>query len=148
MIAGVGVHIKTKDFQKSLTFYEALGFKKTFEIGPNKKIQEDYNMVMFDTGSGILEIADGLQVVKPEVFKETVTSPKISLMINTDNMEELLEQCKKADIPLAVGVRHYYWGNLEFVLKDPDGVILVFITKYTPELAAKLNADEKYSQHF
>lgn len=146
MISNIGVHLKVKDFNKSLAFYSALGFKKVFEYGPNKKIKEDYNGAVFEHGGGKLEIADGHRAVKRLVFKQKVSSSKISLMINVDSIEDIILKAKKAKIKIAVGPRHYYWGTLEIVIKDPDGIVLVFISPYSKELAKKLKTDESFAQ--
>lgn len=156
-IQTIGTHIKVADFAKSVRFYEMLGFTKVFEYGPNKTFQKDangnlvsapesYRGMTFSHGGCKLEIADGHRAVKPEVFKEKVKSSKISLMILVDSISGLLDRCKKANIPLAVGPRHYYWGTLEVVLKDPDGVVLVFIAPYTEEEAKKIHADETWGE--
>ncbi len=144
MIKSIGTHIKVKNFQKSLTFYENLGFKKVFEIGPDKPVQEDYNGADFEHGGCKLEIADGHRAVKPTVFAEQVTSSKISLMVFVDDLADVIKRCKKHKIKIAVGPRHYYWGTLELVIKDPDGTVLVFIEPYSEKAAKKLNADETF----
>ena len=157
MIKGIGTHIKVADFEASRKFYEALGFEKSFEMGPKipfKKdatgnlisVPEDYQAIDFVYGGCKLEIADGHRAVKPEVFKEKVTSSKISLMIPVDSLEDIIDRCKNNGIELAVGPRHYYWGTLELVVKDPDGVVLVFIQPYDEETAKKLNADESFGK--
>lgn len=143
-ITNVGAHLKVKDFAKSVKFYATLGFTKTFEYGPDKAVKEGYNGMVFGIGNGRLEIADGHRAVKPEVFKETVPSSKVSLMINVDNVHDLLDICQKNKIPVAVGPRHYYWNTIEVVLIDPDGVRLVFIAPYTPEEAKLVKADERF----
>lgn len=144
MIKSIGVHIKTASFTKSFAFYEVLGFKKVFEYGPDKKVKEDYNGAVFEHGGCKLEIADGHRAVKPEVFKESVPSSKISLMIYVDNFKEIIKCCQKANITLAVGPRHYYWNTLELVVKDPDGTVLVFIAPYTKKEAKRISADESW----
>lgn len=157
MIAGIGVHIKVANFTKSKAFYEALGFRKAFEYGPDKAFQkntqgglveapEKYRGMVFIHGGGKLEIADGHRAVKPAVFKERVSTSKLSLMINVERISDLIARCKKATIPLAVGPRHYYWGTLEVVVKDPDGVVLVFIAPYSREEAKKVHADETWAK--
>jgi len=146
MIKGIGVHIKVNNFKKSKEFYESLGFKKVFEYGKGTAVNEDYNGVVFEHTSGKIELANGHRAVKPEVFKQKVTSAKISLMINVDYLSEIIKRCKKHKIALAVKPRHYYWGTLECVVKDPDGVVLVFIAPYTSEEAAKLKADERFGK--
>ena len=79
------------------------------------------------------------------MFQETVASSKISLFIGVDSISDMLAVCKKVGIEPIVGVRHYHWGKLEFVVRDPDGVIIVFFAPYTKEEAEKVNADESYS---
>lgn len=79
-----GVHIKTKDFSKSLAFYQNVGFSLIFRYGPDQEVKEDYQGATFEVGSMLLEIADGHRGVKPEVFQQDVTSSKISLMIQID----------------------------------------------------------------
>ncbi len=145
MIKGIGTHIKVSDFQASAKFYESLGFQKVFEYGPDKEVKEEYNGRVYEAGSCKLEIAEGHRAVKPEVFKQKVESSKISLMVQVDSVSEIIEKCSQNGIPLAVGPRHYYWGTLEVVVKDPDGVVLVFISTYSEEEAKKVNADETWA---
>lgn len=144
MINQIGVHIKVKDIKKSEAFYNALGFEEVFAYGPDKAVKESYSGRVYEVGGARLEIADGHRAVARETFMELVKSSKISLMINVDGLGEIIEICKQNNIPIAVGVRHYYWGTLEMVVKDPDGVVLVFIAKYDPEEAKKLAADERF----
>lgn len=157
MITTLGVHIKVSDFAKSKKFYETLGFQKIFEYGPEKTFEKDatgnlisatesYHGATFMHGTAKLEIADGHRAVKPEVFLQPITSPKVSLMINIENMSDFLDTCKKSNITPTVGPRHYYWGTLETVVKDPDGLILVFIAPYSEEEAKKINADETFGK--
>lgn len=145
MIKAIGTHIKVNNFEKSLKFYTSLGFTKVFEYGPTKQVKEDYSGAVFEHGGGKIEIADGHRAVKPEVFKQVVPSSKISLMIETDDIEDIIKKCEKAGINLAVDPRHYYWGKLETVIKDPDGTILVFTMPYNELVAKRINADEKWS---
>ena len=154
-IQTIGTHIKVADFDLSKRFYETLGFTKVFEYGPDKTFQKDakgnlvsapeaYHGMTFSHGGCKLEIADGHRAVKPGVFKEKVRSSKISLMISVNSIAKIIEACKKAHIPMAVGPRHYYWGTLEVVIKDPDGVVLVFIAPYSKEEAKKILADKMW----
>lgn len=156
IITSIGTHIKVSNFVKSKAFYEALGFKKVFEYGPDKTFEKDakgnlisatesYHGATFQHGGCKLEIADGHRAVKPEVFQEHIASSKISLMITINSMSEFINTCQKANISLAVNPRHYYWGTLEAVVKDPDGVVLVFIAPYSEEEAKKINADETWA---
>ncbi|MFH1533613.1 MAG: VOC family protein [Nitrospirota bacterium] len=157
LIQSIGVHIKVSDFAKSKVFYETLGFTKVFEYGPDKTFQKDekgnlisateaYHGITFSCGGARLEIADGHRAVKPEVFRESICSSKVSLMVNIEKISDLLKVCKEANIPPVVGPRHYYWGTLEVVIKDPDGFVLVFIAPYSEEEAIAISADETFGQ--
>lgn len=156
-IHSIGTHIKAADFTRSVRFYKALGFMKVFEYGPNKTFQKDakgnlisapesYHGMTFSHGGCKLEIADGHRAVKPAVFQDKVKNSKISLMVAVDSIAKVIETCRKARIPLAVGPRHYYWGTVEVVLKDPDGVVLVFIAPYTKEEVKKIHTDETWGK--
>ncbi|OGC49367.1 hypothetical protein A3A69_02265 [candidate division WWE3 bacterium RIFCSPLOWO2_01_FULL_37_15] len=145
MINGAGVHIKVNNFEKSLKFYTSLGFIKVFEYGPGKSVEEKYHGAVFEHGEFKLEIADGHRAVKPEVFNEQVKSSKISLMLYVGSLEEIIKKCEKNKINIVVPPRHYYWGTLELVIKDPDGVVLVFIAPYNKLSADKIKADESWA---
>ena len=146
MIKAIGTHIKVSNFKKSLKFYQALGFKKVFEYGPNKKAKEKYNGVVFEHANCKLEIGEGHPAVKPEIFKQPITNSKVSLMVNVDKLAPIINHAKKANIPLAVKPRHYYWGTLELVIKDPDGLILVFIAPYSKAETQAIKADESWTK--
>lgn len=146
MIKTIGSHIKVRDFVKSLAFYSGMGFEKIFEYGPDKEVKEDYRGATFACGTAKLEIADGHRAVKPEVFQETISSSKMSLMIEVDSIGEIIDRAHKMGVEPTTPVRHYYWGKLEVVYRDPDGVILVFTEAYTPEVAAKLGASEEFGK--
>lgn len=146
MITTIGTHIKARDYASSRAFYEGFGFPITFEYGPNKEIKEVYSGVTFAVGSAKLEIADGHRAVKPEVFLENVSSSKISLMVEVESLAEIIMRGKKMGLTPTTPVRHYYWGKLEIVYRDPDGVIVVFTQPYNPEDAKNLAADERYGE--
>lgn len=144
-MSGFGVHIKVKNFKKSHDFYKALGFKKTFEYGPTLAVKEQYQGAVFAWRNATIEIADGHRAVKPEIFQETILSSKVSLMIHVESISQFLKRCKKNDIKLSVGPRHFYWGTIEVVVKDPDGLVLVFIAPYSTHEARSVKADKIYS---
>lgn len=146
MINGIGVHIKVKNFPRSREFYEALGFESVFSYGQGLKVQEIYSGMVFQHGSSKIEIADGHRAVNKSVFQESIPSSKISLMINIDSLQEVIEKAARANIPIAVPPRHYYWNTLELVIKDPDGVVLVFIAPYSDHEAKAINADTTFSK--
>ncbi len=146
MIKSIGTHIKARDYAKSRAFYEGFGFPVIFEYGPNKEVKEDYSGVTFAVGSAKLEIADGHRAVKRETFLEEVKSSKISLMVEVESLSEIIARAQKMGLSPTTPVRHYYWGKLEVVYRDPDGVIVVFTQAYNEDDAKKLGADEKFGK--
>jgi uncharacterized glyoxalase superfamily protein PhnB len=117
-----------------------------FEYGPDKKVKEKYNGVVFEHGGCKLELGEGHIAVRPHVFKQSITSSKISLMINVDSLSSVITKCIKHKIKIAVPPRHYYWGTLELVIKDPDGTVLVFIAPYSQAESKKVKADENWAK--
>lgn len=101
--------------------------------------------MVFEHNGCKLEIANGHRAVKSAVFQEDVLSSKISLMVNVDSIDDIIKKCEVAGITPAVGPRHYYWGSIEMVLKDPDGTVLVFICPYSEEEAKKVEADKAFA---
>ncbi len=133
-ITRMGAHIKVKSMQRSLDFYQKLGFEPIFAYGFSEFIEkftcptasEKYCGVTFGIGNALFEIADGHIAVKPEVFLEEVKSSKISLMFDVDSIENIFQCANENDLTIAVPIREFPWGTKELVLRDPDGVILVF----------------------
>lgn len=133
----LGIHLKVKDIKKSLTFYRSFGFTEIFAYGSNDFLSqfagslptapEKYNGVTFSLGDARLEIADGHIAVKPHVFKEDITSSKVSAMVYVDSVDLVVEITETNNIPIAVPIREFPWGTREVVIKDPDGFVLVFI---------------------
>ena len=80
------------------------------------------------------------------VFKTQMENSKVSLMVYVDSVTDIIDRCKNNGIELAVGPRHYYWGTIEVVVKDPDGLVLVFIQPYDEAVAKELNADETFGK--
>lgn len=141
IIKKIGTHLKVSDFKKSRAFYEALGFQPIFEYGPgleltNKTAPEKYRGVTFatDDGTGLFEIADDHAGVKQkEVFKEYIKSSKASMMFHVSSLKEIMKRAQKAGIPLATNPVNYHWGTTEIVIRDPDGLVLVFIAPTTED---------------
>jgi catechol 2,3-dioxygenase-like lactoylglutathione lyase family enzyme len=139
--AGVGIHIKVRDIHKSREFYESLGFKAVFGYGDDEfraslpsgvgSAPERYRGVTYKLADNSeLEIADGHIAVDPEVFGETIGSPKISGMIRVKSILPILEV---AQSHIRFPVRKYYWGSVEVALRDPDGFVLIFIAPASDE---------------
>ncbi len=145
MLNSIGIHVKVVNFKKSYDFYSALGFMCVFEYGPDKALVEDYSGAVFELNGAKIEIADGHRAVKNHVFKERVLSSKISFMVSVSSLYKILKLCEAKRIDIAVSPRHYYWGTLELVVKDPDGVVIVFTCPYSKKEADKMSVDEAYA---
>lgn len=133
-----GVHIKCHDIEKSLRFYELLGFNVIFVYGTGKfremfpgvhSAEEKYCGIVFEIGDALFEIADGHIAVKDEVFEESIHSSKVSAMVDIDSVDAVVDICRSQDIRIAVQPKVYPWGTKEVVIKDPDGFVLVFREK-------------------
>lgn len=139
---GIGINIKAKDINASREFYEGLGFVPVFGYGDPDFIAtlpqgagsapEKYRGVTYRlTDHAELEVAEGHVAVKPEVFKQEITGPKISAMIRVKSVVPVIEHIGADNISFPV--RKYYWGSVEVALKDPDGFVLIFISEATDE---------------
>jgi catechol 2,3-dioxygenase-like lactoylglutathione lyase family enzyme len=139
-IVGLGIHIKVADFDKSRAFYEALGFRPVFAYGSEEFRQslpselpsafEHYRGMSFAIGnSAELEIAEGhIAVADSDVFRQTITSPKVSAMVKVESLVPLLQ----GGVPsISYPVRRYYWNTVEAAFRDPDGFVLVFIAPFS-----------------
>ena len=141
-IESLGIHIKVKSIEESRKFYETIGFQPVFAYGDEGFLAtipsgvgtapERYRGISYAVSNGgTLEIAEGHIAVKDKgVFKEVIKTPKVSAMVKVSSLVPLLESgALKPTFP----VRRYYWGTIEVVVRDPDGWVLVFIAKDTPE---------------
>jgi hypothetical protein len=144
---GLGIHIKVKDIVKTREFYESIGFSPVFGYGDDEfratlpegcpSAPERYRGVTYKLSDDIeFEVADGHIAVKPEVFKEEIGSPKVSGMIRVKSLVPIAEKLKDR---IKFPVRKYYWGSLEIALRDPDGLVLVFIAPFSEEEEASLS---------
>lgn len=141
-IESIGVHIKVRSIEASRKFYESLGFRPIFAYGNSEFLAtipagvgtapERYRGITFAVANGgTLEIAEGhIAVPDQGVFQETIKSPKVSAMVKVLSLVPLL---KSGALRPRFPVRRYYWGTIEVVVRDPDGWVLVFIAKDSPE---------------
>ena len=50
-------------------------------------------------------------------------------MIDVESVEDVKKVAQVKDYQIAADIREFYWGTREIVLRDPDGVIVVFREK-------------------
>ena len=138
-VKGIGIHIKTANFEQSKKFYDSLGFKAVFSYGPDSYLKtlpeglatapEKYRGITYEANGSKLELAeDHIGIPRKEVFQEKIKSPKVSAMINVDSLVPLFSNPL---VDIKFPVCHYYWGTIEAVFRDPDGFVLVFIAPYS-----------------
>lgn len=147
-ITEFGIHLKVADIMKSRAFYESLGFQPVFAYGDDEfratlpaglqSAPERYRGITYKIGdSAHLEIADGhVAVPAREVYQEKISSPKISAMVR---VKSLLPLFNNPLVNIKVPVRHYYWGTIEAVFRDPDGFVLVLIAPFTQQELQELS---------
>lgn len=139
MVTKFGIHLKVKDIYKSFDFYSSFKLKPVFAYGRKEWINmlsklypelphavEKYEGVTFEINNALFEIANGHVAVKNEVFKQDITSSKVSAMIDTESVDKIVEISKEKGFEIAKEPVKYPWGTREVVVKDPDGFILVF----------------------
>ena len=69
-----------------------------------------------------------------------------SPLIEVKSVAEIMERAKAMGLSPTTPLRHYYWGKLEVVYRDPDGVIVVFTQLYDEAEAKRLGADETWGK--
>ncbi len=153
---GLGIHLKVRDINASRKFYEGtLGFVPVFGYGDDEfraslpkgipsalndglpGAPEKYRGVTYEpTPDAPFEIADGhIAVTDHSVFKDPISSPKISAMVRVKSLVPLIGQL---GVRPSFPVRHYYWGTVEAVVRDPDGFVLVIIAPHSDGEVEKL----------
>ncbi len=125
----VGINLKVKDFAKSQAFYDTFGFKKVLEFGPDLEEHSKFRGMFYEVGNTLLEISEGHMAVKPEVFASPVQNSKVSLMVYVEFLIPVLEICDANGIEISVPPRQFPWGQIGVVVKDPDGLIVAFLSE-------------------
>lgn len=132
-IMALGVNLKVADLARSRVFYEALGFQ---ELGAFAG-----GVVYGIGGVALLELNDRHPAVAPAVFQERITTAKTSLMVKVPSLLPILAAAERKRIPLAVPPRRFPWQTIEVVVRDPDGLIVVFIA---PDSEAEFQAVQEH----
>lgn len=147
-ITNLGIHLKVADIERSRVFYESLGFKIDVAFGNKEFLEtfpagvrtapEQYRGISFKIGDNVqFEIDEGHPAVKDKkVFKERITSPKVSAIIQVKSLVPLFNNPL---VEIAFPVRHYHWGTIEAAFRDPDGFVLVFVAGYSEQEFEKVS---------
>lgn len=115
--------LSVRDFEKSIEFYKALGFKIEYERQKFAMISLEGSQVMIE------EINDNWNTGKLEY----PFGRGINFQIEVKSIEPILEKLSEIAYPLFKSPRvKWYrendrlWGNREFLVQDPDGYLLRF----------------------
>ena len=139
-ISHLGINLKVRDFEKSRAFYEAFGFQKLFEFGPDVEEHSKFRGIFYQVGDSLLEVSEGHMAVKPEVFEAPVQSSKVSLMVYVESLIPVLDTCEEQQIEISVEPRQFPWGQIGVAVKDPDGFVIVFLSEAVAEEQQQMQA--------
>ena len=136
----VGINLKVRDFGRSKDFYDAFGFKKILEFGPDLEEHSKFRGLFYEIGNTLLEVSEGHMAVKPEVFAAPIRDSKISLMIYVDSLIQILDICDAHQIEIHVPPREFPWGQIGLIVKDPDGFVIAFLSQASEEERRQVQA--------
>lgn len=139
-LSKMGVNLKVRDFDKSKAFYDAFGFRKVFEFGPNVAEYSKFRGLFYEVGNALLEVSEGHMAVRPEVFDAPIQSSKVSLMIYVPSLVPILDICEERQIEISFKPRQFPWGQIGVVVKDPDGFVLAFLSEAYPDESRQVQA--------
>jgi catechol 2,3-dioxygenase-like lactoylglutathione lyase family enzyme len=120
-IAGITCYVK--DLDKTINFYENLGF--LFRKKETNHATAYLNWFWIDFIS--IESED-----KPKFLKEAKATNKgagMFIYINVDDIDGFYEEVIANEFKPSSEPRDWPWGNREFALRDPDGYKLVFFKR-------------------
>ena len=113
------------DLQKSVEFYQRLGFEPVREGSNNR----DVAYVRLD-GLSLQFVAQSSAADKPEAFqRDAFGEPKgtgLYMNVEVDDVDQFFQTLKADGVTTSSEPRDWPWGQREFVLRDPDGYKLVF----------------------
>ncbi len=119
---------KVTDFQKSLEFYTNLvGFKILYD-----RPEESFAMLENNDAQLMIELMEAQDRWQVGERKYPL-GQGINFQIEVANVQELYDNCKKADYPIFFEMEEKWYrkddgevGNKQFLVQDPDGYLLRF----------------------
>jgi hypothetical protein len=159
-VAPLGISIKVKDALASHRFYSAFGsafkivpvraygdaeFASAFarlcpgvDCRPRNTAGIIYNIIGRGGQRARLEVSEGHPDVPREVHEASMDSAKVSLRLEVDSLADVIktpayqEAAKRAATDRGGFVKSYNWGTIEAPVRDPDGVVIVFVVRWDP----------------
>ncbi|RPK04744.1 bleomycin resistance protein [Priestia endophytica] len=118
--------LSVKDIQKSKTFYlDVLGFQLNYE-----RIEDQFAFISLNGAQMMIEQCNGHWQTGE---LEYPYGRGINFQIEVDNIEILLQNLKKHNIPLFRDLMTNSYSEFtqkEFIVQDPDGYLLRFSQSY------------------
>jgi catechol 2,3-dioxygenase-like lactoylglutathione lyase family enzyme len=118
--------LSVKDIQKSKTFYlDVLGFQLNYE-----RIEDQFAFISLNGAQMMIEQCNGHWQTGE---LEYPYGRGINFQIEIDNIEILLQNLKKHNIPLFRDLMTNTYSEFtqkEFIVQDPDGYLLRFSQSY------------------
>jgi catechol 2,3-dioxygenase-like lactoylglutathione lyase family enzyme len=118
--------LSVKDIQKSKTFYlDVLGFQLNYE-----RIEDQFAFISLNGAQMMIEQCNGHWQTGE---LEYPYGRGINFQIEIDNIEVLLQNLKKHNIPLFRDLMTNSYSEFtqkEFIVQDPDGYLLRFSQSY------------------
>ena len=121
--------------EKSIQFYEKLGFKET------KRVERSYDTVVFmRCGQVILEIF--VDPKHPERVSEPEAKGLRHIAFSVDSLDEVMKEIECEE------VRTDWFGRRFTFVKDPDGQPIELIEQKTDIRSANYNTEDRWVQEY
>jgi catechol 2,3-dioxygenase-like lactoylglutathione lyase family enzyme len=122
ILTSVAAHLYVRDLQASTDFFTTkLGFTIDFVYGD----PPFYGQVSRDNARLALRSMDESFFTEDIRQREDLLSASITLA-SADEIKQLFLTYQAADVPLAQSLRNEPWQAKTFIVKDPDGNLILF----------------------
>lgn len=122
ILTSVAAHLYVRDLSAATEFFtRKLGFKVDFLYGD----PPFYGQVSRDNARLALRFMDETFFAEDVREREGLLSASITLA-SADEITQLFVAYQAADVPLAQSLRDEPWQAKTFVVKDPDGNLILF----------------------
>jgi catechol 2,3-dioxygenase-like lactoylglutathione lyase family enzyme len=122
ILTSVAAHLYVRDLKASTDFFTAkLGFTTDFVYGD----PPFYGQVSRDNARLALRWMDESFFAEDIRQRESLLSASITLA-SADEIKQLFLAYQAADVPLAQSLRNEPWQAKTFIVKDPDGNLILF----------------------
>jgi catechol 2,3-dioxygenase-like lactoylglutathione lyase family enzyme len=122
LLTSVAAHLYVRDLQASTRFFTTkLGFTIDFIYGD----PPFYSQVSRDNARLALRSMDGSFFAEDIREREGLLSASITLA-SADEIKQLFLTYQAAEVPIAQPLRNEPWQAKTFIVKDPDGNLILF----------------------